>query len=172
MSLSKDPLYSQDQIAQRVTELAHELDTAFDGNPITAIITLKGAIPFATDLVRAMKTPVKLDLIRAKSYTDTKSSGEVKFSLLPETDLFGKTVLIIEDIVDTGNTARAIYGQLVLKNPRRIHLVTLLDKPSRREVDFEPDWVGFTIDDLFVVGYGLDYNADYRQLPDIRILEL
>lgn len=165
-------LYDAAAIADRVQELAKELDVAFEGSSIVAVVALKGAMPFSVDLIRAMQTPIQVELIRAKSYSGTESTGEVEFSLLPEGDLTGKTVLVIEDILDTGRTARAIYGALLIQNPQRVHVVTLLDKPARREVEFEPDWVGFSIEDVFVVGYGLDYNEAFRQLPEIRILEL
>jgi len=165
-------LYNAAAIADRVQELAKELDVAFDGSSIVAVVALKGAMPFAMDLIRSMKTPIAVELIRAKSYLGRESTGEVEFSLLPEGDLTGKTVLVIEDILDTGRTARAIYGALLIQNPQRVHVVTLLDKPARREVEFQPDWVGFSIENVFVVGYGLDYDEAYRQLPDIRVLEL
>ena len=172
MGLSKKPLYDEEAIAGRVGELAKELDVAFAGGAVVAVVALKGAMPFAADLIRAMKTPLQVEMIRAKSYSGTESSGEVTFSLLPEGDLMGKTVLVIEDIIDTGRTARAIYGQLLKQYAKRVHVVTLLDKPSRREGDFEADWVGFSIEDVFVVGYGMDFDEGYRGLGDIRVLEL
>lgn len=172
MTLSTTPLFDAKTIAQRIKELATELDVAFKGKNVAVVVALKGAMPFAADLIRAMKTPVQVEMIRAKSYSGTSSTGEVTFSLLPESSFAGKTVLLIEDIIDTGVTARAIYGALLNKNPQRVHVVSLLDKPSRRAVDFDPDWVGFSIDNVFVVGYGMDHDEAYRQLPDIRVLEL
>ena len=172
MKLSSEPLYDAGAIAVRVKELAKELDVAFEGRSVAAIVALKGAMPFATDLIRKMTTPVQLEVIRAKSYEGTESTGEATISYLPDGDLAGKTVVVIEDIIDTGYTVRAIYGALLNKNPQRVHVVTLLDKPSRREVEFEPDWVGFTIENQFVVGYGMDYDEAYRQLPDIHTMEL
>jgi hypoxanthine phosphoribosyltransferase len=171
MGLSEESLYDAVAIAARVRELAAELDVAFAGGPVVAVVALKGAMVFAADLIRAMKTPIELEMIRAKSYAGTESTGEVTFSLVPEGDLLGKTVLVIEDIIDTGRTARAIYGQLLKQYAKRVHVVTLLDKPSRREVDFEADWVGFSIEDVFVVGYGMDCDERYRELGDIRVLK-
>lgn len=172
MGLSKEVLYDAKAIAARVGELAAELDVRFEGGSVVAVVALKGAMVFAADLIRAMKTPVQVEMVRAKSYAGTESTGEVTFSLVPEGDLLGKTVLVIEDVIDTGQTARAIYGQLLKQNALRVHVVSLLDKPSRREVDFEADWVGFSIEDVFVVGYGMDYDEAYRDLADIRVLEL
>jgi hypoxanthine phosphoribosyltransferase len=171
MKLSKEPLFDAATIAARVKELAAELDVAFEGRSIAAVVALKGAMPFAMDLIRKMNTPVQLEMIRAKSYVDTESTGDVEITFVPDGDISGKTVLVIEDIVDTGRTARAIYGALLIQNPQRVHVVTLLDKPARREVEFDPDWVGFQIEDQFVIGYGMDYNEAYRQLPEIYTME-
>ena len=172
MGLSKEPLFDADAIQARIGELAAELDVAFDGGPVVAVVALKGALPFAADLIREMKTPLELEVIRAKSYIGTESSGDVSVPVIPEGDLSGKTVLVIEDIIDTGSSIRAIYGALINLYPQRIHVVTLLDKPSGRTVDFEPDWTGFSIEDVFVVGYGMDHDEAYRQLPAIYTLEL
>ena len=124
------------------------------------------------DLIRAMNTPLTIELIRAKSYAGTHSTGEVTFPVVPEGDWSDKTVLLIEDIIDTGHTATAICAYLRSElNAQDIRIVSFLDKPSRREVECEAHWVGFTIDDVFVVGYGMDYNEAYRDLPDIHTME-
>jgi hypoxanthine phosphoribosyltransferase len=124
------------------------------------------------DFIRALKTPVEVELIRAQSYDGCESSDQVILSILPQADLSGKTILLIEDIVDTGRTVTAICDHLNTLSPAQIRIVTLLDKPSRRKVPCSPDWVGFTIEDVFVVGYGMDYNESYRDLPDIYTMEL
>ena len=172
MKLSTSFLYSRKQIAQRISELANEIDCDLRGKEVVVLVALKGAIPMAIDLIRAMKTSVTLELIRAKSYEGSESTGNVTFTHLPECTLRDKTVLIIEDIIDTGQTCSAIRE--ILQNDFQandIRIVTLLDKPSRRKVVCEVNWVGFSIDDVFVVGYGMDFDEAYRDLSDIHTME-
>ena len=173
MKLSESSLFTREAIAKRIDEMANDIDRAIQGKNVVALIALKGAMPMAMDLVRAMATSVTIEMIRATSYEGTKSTGHVSFTQLPEGDLSNKTVLIIEDIIDTGRTCTAIRETLENDfSVSDIRIVTLLDKPSRRTVDCEADWVGFSIDDVFVVGYGMDFNEAYRDLPDIRTMEL
>ena len=172
MKLSKTIFIERKAIAERVQVLASAIDAELSGNSIVALVALKGAMPMAMDLIRAMNTPLRIEMIRAKSYAGTESTGSVTFSVLPEGDLGGKTVLLIEDIVDTGRTASAICDYLTREcQVEDIRIVTLLDKPARREVKCVPDWVGFSIEDVFVVGFGMDYNEAYRELPDIHTME-
>lgn len=172
MQLSPKIFIDRATIAARIDELAAKVDAALPDESIVALVVLKGAMPMAMDLVRSMNTPVSVELIRAKSYAGTESTGEVTFSVLPEGDLTGKCVLLIEDIVDTGRTASAICEYVLHElQAAQVLIVTLLDKPARREVECVPDWVGFSIDDVFVVGYGMDYNEAYRDLADIHTME-
>ena len=172
MKLSSTILFDREAIASRIEELAKAIDADLIGTSPIALIALKGAMPMAMDLVRAMKTPLPLELIRAKSYEGAHSTGAVTFPIVPEGDWSKKTVLLIEDIIDTGRTATAIIAYLRTHlNAQDIRIVSLLDKPARREVQCEANWVGFTIDDVFVVGYGMDYNEAYRDLPDIHTME-
>jgi hypoxanthine phosphoribosyltransferase len=171
LKLSPTPLIDRASIQARIGELASELDTHYAGHHILVLVVLKGSVPFSVDLMRQLTRPLKVEYIRAKSYEDAESTGEVVFSHLPEEPMQDRHVLIVEDILDTGNTAVAILDFVRAQHPASITLVALLDKPSRRTRDVEADFVGFTIDDHFVVGYGLDYNERYRELDAIYMLE-
>ena len=172
MKLSKTILFDREAIASRIEDLAKTIDSDLAGTSPIALIALKGAMPMAMDLIRAMNTPFTVELIRAKSYEGTHSTGKVAFPIVPEGDWSDKTVLLIEDIIDTGHTATAISEYLRNDlNAQDIRIVSFLDKPSRREVECEANWVGFSIKDVFVVGYGMDYNEAYRDLPDIHTME-
>ncbi len=171
MRLSKEPLIPAVAIERRVVELAQEISKDFSGRELLVVAVLKGGVIFAADLMRQLRVPAALEFIRAKSYGDTTSTGTVEFMYLPRQPVSGKQVLIVEDILDTGRTTAALCKRLEKDRPARLALCTLLDKPARREVPVSTDYVGFTIDDHFVVGYGLDWNERYRQLPDIWTLE-
>lgn len=170
MRLSDAPLLTADQIRDRVTELAREISDDYAGRELTLVAVLKGAVFFVSDLARSLTVPTAIGFIRARSYAGTRPGGEVEFTYLPEQPLTDKHVLVVEDILDTGSTARAILERIEGDRPASLALCTLLDKPSRREVEMSADYVGFTIDDHFVVGYGLDYNESYRELPGIHVL--
>lgn len=171
LMLSPTPLIDSASIHARIRELASELDAHHQGRHILVLVVLKGSVPFSADLMRQLHLPLHVDYIRAKSYDGQASSGEVVFSHLPEEPLQERHVVIVEDILDTGNTAVAILDFVKAQHPASITLVSLLDKPFRRKRDIEADFVGFTIDDHFVVGYGLDYNERYRELDAIYTLE-
>ncbi|NIA16184.1 MAG: hypoxanthine phosphoribosyltransferase [Nitrospiraceae bacterium] len=168
------PLFSADQIARRVVELAHEIDADLEAKgrsgDLLLIAVLKGSVVFVADLMRGMATPVSIEFIRARGYEGTESSGNVELTYLPEQSVAGRNVLLVEDILDTGRTADVILQRLRAEGPAHLALCALLDKPSRREVEVEADYVGFTIDDFFVVGYGLDYNQQGRDWPAIHVL--
>ena len=132
---------------------------------------LKGGVFFATDLLRAMNYTAEIDFIRAKSYEGTQSTGDVIFHVLPETDLEGRHVILLEDILDTGRTCTVIKEWCQDHGTASVTLCTLLDKPARRIIPIEAEYVGFTIEDHFVVGYGLDYDEKYRALPEVFVLE-
>ena len=161
-----DILITQVQIEQRVAELAKEIANDLgDSNPLI-IVVLKGAFVFASDLVRLFDFPFEMDFIAISSYGDaTKSSGVVKLLKDLDKPIEGRTVLLVEDIVDTGLTLHYLLDMLQLRNPKYIEVSTFLSKPSRREYPVELRYVGFEVPDRFVVGYGLDYQQQYRGLP-------
>lgn len=171
MKLSDRPLIGADAIAGCIARLAARITADFPGAPLTLIAVLKGALPFAADLMRCLPGDVAVDFVRARSYDGANSTGRVIMHYTPEVDLRGRNVLLVEDILDTGRTVAVIMDELRKREPSQLRLVTLLDKPARRTVPVDADYTGFTIDDHFVVGYGLDYNEQYRQLPAIYVLE-
>lgn len=137
-----------------------------------AVCILKGSVPFFADLIRAIPLPLETEYIALSSYgAGTASSGAVHIGKDIEADVAGRDVLIVEDIVDSGRTLAFLCGHLAARRPRSVRVVTLLDKPSRRAVPFSPDYVGFTVDDVFVVGCGMDYAGRYRNLPYIGVLK-
>ena len=163
-------LLSQDQIQKRVKELAADIRRDFP-NDLHLVAVLKGAFVFLSDLTRNMSGPVTLDFMAVSSYAKaTTSSGEVRLLKDLDTTLEGKNVLIVEDIVDTGLTLMYLQEILRARNPKALRTACLLSKPSRRQVDVKVEYVGFTIEDRFVVGYGLDYAEQYRNLPHIAVL--
>jgi hypoxanthine phosphoribosyltransferase len=165
-----DILLSQEQIQKRVIELALEIRRDVPGD-LHVVAVLKGAFMFLADLVRAMPGRVSLDFMAVSSYAKgTTSSGEVRLLKDLDSTLDGRDVMIVEDIVDTGLTLTYLQGMLRARNPRALRTACLLSKPSRRLVDVKIEYTGFSIEDRFVVGYGLDYDERYRNLPHIAIL--
>ena len=165
-------LISQPQIQARVRELAVEIRRDHLEAPIHLVAVLKGAFVFLADLMREMKGEVTCDFIALSSYgSSTKSSGEVRLNKDLDRGLEGRDVVIVEDIVDTGLTLTYLQEILRAREPRMLRTACLLSKPSRRKVDVKVDYIGFTIEDRFVVGYGLDVDEKYRQLPDIRVVD-
>lgn len=164
-------MLSAEEIEQRIRELAAEISRDYQGKSLFLIGVLKGAVIFLSDLIRFITVPLEIDFIAVSSYgSDTTSSGVVRIQKDLEQSLKGKDVLIVEDIVDTGLTLNYLYKNIQSRQPDSLKVVTLLDKPDRRKVDFNPDYCGFTIPDRFVIGYGLDYDENYRQLADICVL--
>jgi hypoxanthine phosphoribosyltransferase len=163
-------LLSEQQIQKRVTQLAREIRRDFpEGLHLVAV--LKGAFVFLSDLVRNLPGDLSLDFIAVTSYAHgTANSGEVRLVNDPDAALNGKHVVIVEDIVDSGITLAYLQEILRARNPRTLATACLLNKPSRRRVNVKVDYIGFTIEDRFVVGYGLDYAGRYRNLPHIAIL--
>jgi len=164
------PLISAEQIQSRVAELAAEITSDYvdrEGQ-LSIIVVLKGACFFAVDLMRQLKLPLQLDFLRASSYTGTTSTGEVRLHSDISLPIAGTDVLLIEDIVDTGLTAAWLVRHLESHGPRSVRLCSLLDKPSRRRLEVSVHYVGFVIPDRFVLGYGLDYNESYRNLPAVH----
>ncbi len=165
-------LLREEEVQRKVRQLARRISRDLAGQEVLLVGVLKGAFIFMADLARRMRSPVKMDFVHLASYgSGTVSSGKVKITKDLETSLKGKEVLIVEDIIDTGVTLQYLFRRLKARKPRSLRTVTLLDKPSRRRVRFQPDYVGFTIDDLFVVGYGLDCNEEFRNLPGIYVLK-
>jgi hypoxanthine phosphoribosyltransferase len=168
-----DVLISEAQIRERIVELAEEIRRDHGpGTPIHFVAVLKGAFIFLADLVRQMKGEVTCDFIALSSYgAGTQSSGEVRLLKDLDRGLEGRDVVIVEDIVDTGLTLAYLQEILRAREPHSLRTACLLSKPSRRKVDVSVDYVGFTIEDRFVVGYGLDVDERYRHLPDICLMD-
>jgi hypoxanthine phosphoribosyltransferase len=165
-------MLSAERIEERIKEMAETISKDYEGKRPLLIGVLKGAIIFLSDLIRHIKVPVEIDFMAVSSYgADTTSSGVVRIQKDLEQSITDKDVIIVEDIVDTGLTLNYLYDNLASRGPRSLKVVTLLDKPDRRKVKFNPDYCGFEIPDRFVIGYGLDYGENYRQLPDICILQ-
>ena len=168
-----ETLITADQIHQRVGELADEIERDYPADDeIHLVGVLKGGFVFMADLVRAMSARVTMDFIAVSSYAQsTKSTGEVRLVKDLDSGLEGRHVIIVEDIVDTGLTLTYLQDILRARAPRSLKTACLLSKPSRRKVDVVVEYIGFTIEDRFVVGYGLDYAEKYRNLRDIAVLD-
>jgi hypoxanthine phosphoribosyltransferase len=166
-------LLSADEIHQRIQELADELSRDYTGaQQLHLVCVLKGAFVFLADLVRAVDKPTTIDFLAVSSYAKgTTSTGEVRLLKDLDAALDGRDVLIVEDIVDTGLTLQYLQEILRARGPRTLRTVCLLSKPSRRKVNVSVDYIGFTIEDRFVVGYGLDFEGRYRGLPYIGVLD-
>ncbi len=161
-------LVTEEEIREKIAEAGREIDKLYDGRPILLVSILKGAFVFMADICRAVTVPCEIGFMCAKSYYDgTESSGVVKITMDLDKDISKYHVVIIEDIVDTGRTLNDIVRMLKTRNPLSVQVVTLLDKPSRRIVDFKADIALFTIPDFFVIGYGLDCGEYFRNLPYI-----
>lgn len=170
--LSKAPLFSTDQIALRVKELAAQIDKDYQGHEIMMIAVLKGSFLFIADLVRALETPTVVDFVRLASYgSATQSSGIIEVRKDLEMSIEGRHVLVVEDIVDSGLTLESLRSMLLNRNPASLRICTLISKEAHRETDVQVDYVGFAMEDGFIVGYGLDLDERYRDLPDIRVYE-
>lgn len=165
-------LFSKEQLAKRIKELAAQLDKDYAGKTPLMVAILKGSVMFFTDLIREMTLPLEIDFMSISSYgSGVKSSGEVKMIKDLDNKIEGKDLIIVEDIVDSGYTMKYLTHLLEARNPSSIKICALLDKPSRRETDVAVDYKGFEVGNEFVVGYGLDYAARYRNIPFIGILK-
>ena len=165
-------LLTQEVIKKRVQELGKEIDQHYRDREIIIITLLDGAIVFTADLIRNLAIPLRLDCLRVSSYgnsTDPETAPRILSSL--KSDVRDKHVLLVDDILDTGNTLQSVLDEVSSKQPASVHSCVFLDKPERRENGFKADWVGFSIPDEFVVGYGLDYAGRYRQLPYVASLK-
>ena len=171
----KKILVTEDEIREITKKLGEQITNDYKGSqkPLVVIVILKGSMPFASDLIRHIDLPLEIEFMKVSSYgAGTKTSGEIKIHLdLNREHLENYNLLLIEDIVDSGRTLQRLTQLLKNRNANCVKTCTLLDKPSRREVDFVPDYCGKTIPDEFVIGYGLDYDEKYRNLPYVGILK-
>lgn len=165
-------LLSEDEIREKVRELGGKITADYKNSNLMLVTVLKGAVVFLADLMRQIDVPAEIDFMVVSSYgSGVKSSGVVKIVKDLDVPLAGKDILIVEDILDSGLTLSYIKELLESRGPRSIRIATLLDKPSRRKVDLQADYIGFSVPDEFVIGYGLDYDEKYRNLPYIGILK-
>ncbi len=165
-------LFTQEDITRRAKEIAAQIDRDYEGEEVILLGTLKGSILWFADILKYTNVDTKIDFITASSYgSSTSSSGVVKITYEPRINMYNKHVLVIEDIIDTGNTLKYLTAKLAERGPKSVKICTLLNKESRRVADLHADYVGFEVDDLFVIGYGLDYDQRYRGLPYISYLD-
>lgn len=165
-------LISEEEIEKRVAELADQINAEYEGKTVKLICILKGSIFFTCELAKKLKVPVTLDFMSVSSYgNDTVSSGRVKIVKDLDESIEDEEVIVIEDIIDSGRTLRYLMDLLSSRGPKSLKLCALLDKPERRVTDVDVDYVGFSIPDEFVVGYGLDYAQMYRNLPYVGVVE-
>ena len=165
-------MITEGEISKRILEVADRINKDYEGRELILICVLKGGVMFMCDLAKRLNLDVRLDFMSVSSYgAETKSSGVVKIIKDLDNSIEGRDVLIVEDIIDSGNTLAYLLDILEKRGPKSIKLCTLLDKPSRREKDVVVDYVCFEIEDKFVLGYGLDYDQRYRNLPYIGVME-
>ncbi|MGZ8852509.1 MAG: hypoxanthine phosphoribosyltransferase [Thermoanaerobaculia bacterium] len=169
--MAQTTLFTREQVARRVNEMAEQISSDFAGSELIALCVLKGAVFFCTDLVRGISIDVALDFIQISSYGNQKySSGVVTILKEPQLDMRGKHVLIVEDIIDSGLSMREVFNYIESRGAVKVKTATFLDKPKARKVPFTADYVGFSIEPQFVVGYGLDFAEKYRNLPEVQVL--
>lgn len=159
-------MISKEEIQARTAELAKEIERDFNGETLTIVCTLRGAVLFFSDLAKNLSMPLKMDFIEASSYGEEENtSGIVKIHKDLTNSINGEDVLLVEDIIDTGTTIAQVMNHLRRQAPKSLKVCTLLDKSSRRTADVTADYVGFEVEDVFVIGYGLDYKQHHRNLP-------
>ena len=165
-------LFTEQELKDRVAEIAAQIDRDYAGKEPMLISVLRGSFIFMADLVRSITLPCTVDFMAVSSYgSGTTSSGQVKITKDLSESIEGRDIIVVEDILDSGNTLSYLFQLLQARHPASVRLCTLLDKPSRRTKPVTADYTGFTVEDLFVVGYGLDYAEKYRNLPYIGILK-
>ena len=165
-------LFTQEEITEKAEELGARITEDYAGEELIVVGTLKGAVMWMSELIKYIDLDVKIDFVSASSYgSGTTTSGVVKVTKDLSMDIYRKNVLIVEDIIDTGTTLSYLVNNFKDRNPKSVEICTMLDKPSRRTHTLKGKYTGFTIDDLFVVGYGLDYDQKYRNLPYISYLD-
>jgi len=165
-------MITEAQILQRAKEIGEQISRDFQGEEVIVIGILKGAVLWLADVVKNIKLDARIDFMACSSYgAETKSSGVVKINKDLDISIEGKNVIIVEDIVDSGITLNYLKGYLEGRNPKIVKICTLLDKPEGRRIELEADYIGFTVEDKFIIGYGLDYDQKYRNLPYISYLQ-
>ena len=165
-------LLDAEQIADKVAELGRSITADFTGKELTVVSILRGSIVFTADLMREIDLPLELDFIGAQSYGDSlESSGLVNILKQLDGEVSGRHILLIDDILDTGYTLKAVTDVINMSRPASLKIAVLLDKPARRKVEINADYLGFEIPNVFVVGYGMDFNQQYRNLPYIGVLK-
>jgi hypoxanthine phosphoribosyltransferase len=165
-------LFTQEDITKRAKELAKQIDEDFKGEEVILLGTLKGSVPWLVEIMKHTTIETKLDFISASSYgSSTTSSGVVKIKYDASINMYNENVIVVEDIIDTGNTLKYVIEKLKERGPKTIKICTMLNKEARRTTDIHADYVGFDVDDLFVIGYGLDFDQKFRGLPYISYLE-
>ncbi len=165
-------MIGKEELNERIRELGAEISRDFKGESILAICVLKGAVIFMSDLIRELNVETKIDFMAVSSYgASTESTGVVRILKDLDSNIEGENVIIVEDIIDSGLTLKYLKEYLMARNPKTLKICTLLDKPERRVADVKADYIGFSIENKFIVGYGLDYNQMYRNLPYISYLE-
>jgi len=169
--MAQTTLFTRAQIDERVAEMGRQIAADFAGTELIALCVLKGAVFFCADLVRNIGQDVALDFIQVSSYGNQKySSGVVTILKEPQLDMHGKSVLIVEDIIDSGLSMREVFRYIESRGAAMVKTATFLDKPAARKVPFNADYVGFSIDPKFVIGYGLDFAEKYRNIPEVQVL--
>jgi len=163
-------LIPADKIQARIAEMGAEINRDYEGRSLVLIGVLKGSFMFMADLVRHIKLPVRLEFVGTRSYEGTTTSGQVQLTKDLDKPIEGLDVLLVEDIIDTGLTLNYLLSIFRQRSPRSLRTVAFLDKPSRRKIEVRGDYIGFTIEDKFVIGYGLDLDQQYRNLKDLCIL--
>ncbi len=167
-----DVMISEEKVDARICELANQINADYAGKELHLIVILKGSVFFACELAKRITVPVTMDFMSVSSYGDGMvSAGQITVKKELDEDIEGKDVLIVEDIVDSGNTLSHLKHLLEGRGPKSLKIITLLDKPSRRVADIQTDYCGFEIPDKFVVGYGLDYAQQYRNLPYVGVIQ-
>lgn len=164
-------LINEAKLQKRIEELAKKIDKDYEGKEIVLLGILKGSVPFLWELAKRIKNDMQLEFIEVSSYEGTESTGEIELSKDIASSIEGKDVIIVEDIIDTGRTLTYLKQHILEKKPNSLKIATLLSKPSRRIMELEVDYIGFQIEDKFVVGFGLDYDQKYRNLPYIGCIE-
>ncbi|MCR5545418.1 MAG: hypoxanthine phosphoribosyltransferase [Lachnospiraceae bacterium] len=165
-------MLSEEELAKRIKELGEQISKDYEGESVFLVCILKGAAFFACELAKRITVPVTIDFMATSSYgSGTVSSGEVQIKKDLDLGVEGRNVIIVEDIIDSGNTLNYLSGLFKDRRAKSVRMCAMLDKPDRREVDVPVDYIGFTIPDAFVVGYGLDYDQKYRNLPYIGVVE-
>lgn len=168
----EEVLFTEDAIRARIAELGAAITEAYRGDDLVLMALLKGGVIMLGDLMRRIPIPLEIELVKASSYgAGTVSSGRVEIEVFPEASFKGKRLLVLDDILDTGRTLKAVVDRLKARGAEDVRTCVLLDKKARRAEGFEADWSGFPVDDRFVVGYGLDHAGRYRNLPYIGVLK-